>query len=159
MEVQPQANDSQCKTQTADYCLHHTNEHLTKIVPLFSDPKNNSPQSVCRLHFTLPHTKLNFTVQDVVQLTFWNGPVHISITLTQSSGQMPSPKKGDCRLWIKNLGESSRNVKVYKVRHISPHNNFINHMYYQSSDIRVIVTCFLTYYFMSPLFLTTCKLK
>ena len=70
MEVQLQASDSQCKTQTADYCFHHTNKHLTKIVSLFSDPKNNSLQSAHRLHFTLSHTKLNFTVQDVVQPTF-----------------------------------------------------------------------------------------
>ena len=43
---------------------------LKKIVPLFSNPKNNSLQSVRRLHFTLPHTKLNIAVQDVVQPTF-----------------------------------------------------------------------------------------
>ena len=35
----------QCKTQTADYCFHHANENVTTIVPLFSNPKNNSPQS------------------------------------------------------------------------------------------------------------------
>ena len=45
----------QCKTQTADYCFHHANENVTTIVPLFSNPKNNSPQSVRSLHFTLPH--------------------------------------------------------------------------------------------------------
>ena len=44
----------QCKTQTADYYFHHTNEYVTKIIPLFSNPKNNSPQSVCSLRFTLP---------------------------------------------------------------------------------------------------------
>ena len=43
-----------CKTQTADYCFQHANEYVTVIVPLFSNPKNNSPQSVCSLHFTLP---------------------------------------------------------------------------------------------------------
>ena len=40
----------QCKTQTADYCFHHANENVTTIVPLFSNPKNNSPQSVRSLH-------------------------------------------------------------------------------------------------------------
>ena len=43
-----------CKTRTADYCFHLPNENLTTIVPLFSNPKNNSPQSVHGLHFTLP---------------------------------------------------------------------------------------------------------
>ena len=47
----------QCKTQTADYCFHHANENATTIVPLFSNPKNNSPQSVRSLHFTLPPKK------------------------------------------------------------------------------------------------------
>ena len=47
----------QCKTQTADYCFHHANENVTTIVPLFSNPKNNSPQSVRSLHFTLPRIK------------------------------------------------------------------------------------------------------
>ena len=41
-----------CKVQTADYCFHHANEYVTVIVPLY--PKNNSPLSVCSLHFTLP---------------------------------------------------------------------------------------------------------
>ena len=41
-----------CKTQTADYCFHHTNKYVTIRVPLY--PKNNSPLSVCSLHFTLP---------------------------------------------------------------------------------------------------------
>ena len=40
--------------QTVDYCFHHANEYMTKIVPLFSNHKNNSPQSVRSLHFTLP---------------------------------------------------------------------------------------------------------
>ena len=44
----------QSKVQTADYCFQHANEYVTVIVPLFSNPKNNSPQSVCSLHFTLP---------------------------------------------------------------------------------------------------------
>ena len=41
-------------TQTADYCFHHANEQVTTIVPMFSNPKNNSPQSVRSQHFTLP---------------------------------------------------------------------------------------------------------
>ena len=45
----------QCKTQTAEYCFHHANEYVTTIVPLFSNPKNNSLQSVRSLHFTLSH--------------------------------------------------------------------------------------------------------
>ena len=45
----------QCNTQTADYCFYRANENVTTIVPLFSDPKNNSAQSVRSLHFTLPH--------------------------------------------------------------------------------------------------------
>ena len=44
----------QCKTQIADYCFHQANEYETTIVPWFSNPKNNSPQSVRSLHFTLP---------------------------------------------------------------------------------------------------------
>ena len=47
----------QCKTQTADYCFHHANENVTTIVSLFSNRKNNSPQSVRSLHFTLPQNK------------------------------------------------------------------------------------------------------
>ena len=39
----------QCKVQTADYCFQHANEYVTIIVPLFSNPKNNSPQSGCSL--------------------------------------------------------------------------------------------------------------
>ena len=44
----------QFKMQTADYRFRHANEFMTTIVPLFSNPKNNSPQSVYSLHFTLP---------------------------------------------------------------------------------------------------------
>jgi len=43
----------QCKMQTVDYCFHRANENVTTIVPLFSNPENNSPQSVHGLHFTL----------------------------------------------------------------------------------------------------------
>ena len=54
----------QCKTQTADYFFHHANVNMRTIVPLFSSPKNNSPQSVRSLHFyTAPmqwHIVLNF---------------------------------------------------------------------------------------------------
>ena len=35
----------QCKTQTADYFFHHANVSMKTIFPLFSIPKNNSPQS------------------------------------------------------------------------------------------------------------------
>ena len=41
----------QCKTQTADYFFHQANVNMRTIVPLFSSPKNNSPQSVRSLHF------------------------------------------------------------------------------------------------------------
>ena len=41
----------QCKTQTADYFFHHANVNMRTIVPLFSSPKNNSPQPVRSLHF------------------------------------------------------------------------------------------------------------
>ena len=37
--------NGQYKTQTADSCFHHANEQVTTIVPLFLNPKNNSPQS------------------------------------------------------------------------------------------------------------------
>ena len=37
-----------CKTQTADYCFHHTNKYVTIRVPLY--PKNNSPLSVRLAH-------------------------------------------------------------------------------------------------------------
>ena len=43
--------------QTADYCLRDANENVTTAVPLFSNPKNNSPLSVCSLLFPLPHRK------------------------------------------------------------------------------------------------------
>ena len=46
----------QCKTQTADHCFHQANENVTTIVPLFSNPKNSSLQSVDSLHFTLPYS-------------------------------------------------------------------------------------------------------
>ena len=39
-------SNGQCKRQTADYCFHHANDNVTTIVPLFSNLKNNSPQSV-----------------------------------------------------------------------------------------------------------------
>ena len=55
---------SQCKMQTADYCFHHENE--TTIVPLFSNPKNNSLQSVR----SLPH----ITTADIHVPTFLNSP-------------------------------------------------------------------------------------
>ena len=48
-----------CKMpQTGDYCFHHANENMTTIVPLFSNPKNNSLQSVGSLHLTQPHQKI-----------------------------------------------------------------------------------------------------
>ena len=55
----------QCKTQTADYCFQHANayEQVTIIVPLFSNSKNNSPQSVCSLHILFWETLMT-------QLTF-----------------------------------------------------------------------------------------
>ena len=56
--VEPTFEAGQCKTQTADYCFPHANEYVTTIVPLFSNPKNNSPQSVRSLHFTLPRFPL-----------------------------------------------------------------------------------------------------
>ena len=43
-----------CKTQTACGLL------FSPIVPLSSNPKNNSPQSVRSLHFTLPHLIFGF---------------------------------------------------------------------------------------------------
>ena len=46
----------QCKTQTTDYCFYHANEYVTTIVPLFSNPKSNSPQwqlAVCVFHCPL----------------------------------------------------------------------------------------------------------
>ena len=54
----------QSKRQTADYFFHHANVNMTTIVPLFSIPKNNSPQPVRSLHFyTAPmqwHVVLRF---------------------------------------------------------------------------------------------------
>ena len=38
--------------------FHHANDNVTTIACpslLFSNPENNSPQSVHSLHFTLPH--------------------------------------------------------------------------------------------------------
>ena len=37
----------------ADHCLHHANENMTTIVPLFSNTENNGLQSVCSLHLVL----------------------------------------------------------------------------------------------------------
>ena len=51
--------NGKCKRQTLDYCFPHKNEYVTTIVPLFSNPKNSSLQSVCSLHFTQPHFKRN----------------------------------------------------------------------------------------------------
>ena len=59
---------SQCKTQSVDYCFHH--EYMTAIVPFFSNPKNNSLQSVCSLHFTLSH----IITADIHVPTFLNSP-------------------------------------------------------------------------------------
>ena len=42
------------KMQTAaDHCLHHANENVTTIIPLFCNTENNGLQSVCSLHFVL----------------------------------------------------------------------------------------------------------
>ena len=41
-------------------------EHVTIIVPLFSNPKNNSPQAVRSLHFRLPHSITYTTDQEVL---------------------------------------------------------------------------------------------
>ena len=55
-------SDGQCKTQTAAYCFHHANQNMTTIVPLFSNPKNNSLQSVCSLHFIQPHCQVGHSI-------------------------------------------------------------------------------------------------
>ena len=51
--------------QTADYCFHHASENVTAIVPLFSNPQNNGPQSVRGLHFTLPPSPPKKTVSQI----------------------------------------------------------------------------------------------
>ena len=56
--------------KTADYCFHHANEYVTIIVPLFSNPKNNSPQSVRSLHFTLPLLTLSFSTRKHSSMPF-----------------------------------------------------------------------------------------
>ena len=40
--------------QTTDYYFHHANENVTRLVPLFSNPKNDGLQSVHSLHFHYP---------------------------------------------------------------------------------------------------------
>ena len=43
---------TKCRLQTAaDHCLHHANDNVTTIIPLFSNTENNGLQSVCSLHF------------------------------------------------------------------------------------------------------------
>ena len=54
--------------QTADYCFHHANENVTTIVPLYSNPKNNSPQSVRSLYFTPPQLE---TWKRSIILEYW----------------------------------------------------------------------------------------
>ena len=68
----------QCKTQTADYCFHHANENVTTIVPLFSNPKNNSPQSA---FYTAPFLflsslkyVLSFLLVVLLIFFFFSGP-------------------------------------------------------------------------------------
>ena len=68
--VEPTFEAGQCKTQTADYCFHPANEYVTTIVPLFSNPKNNSPQSVRGLHFTLPFLTLSFSTRKYSSMPF-----------------------------------------------------------------------------------------
>ena len=60
--------NSHWKMQTADYCFHHANENMTAIVPLFSNPKNDGPQSVRSLHFTLPLPPKKNRVSDFWQV-------------------------------------------------------------------------------------------
>ena len=39
---------TKCRLQTAaDHCLHHSNENVTTIIPLFCNTENNGLQSVC----------------------------------------------------------------------------------------------------------------
>ena len=39
---------TKCRLQTAaDHCLHHANENVTTIIPLFCNTENNGLQSVC----------------------------------------------------------------------------------------------------------------
>ena len=67
----------QCKMlQTADYCFHHANENMTTIVPLFSNPKNNSPKSVGSLHLTLPHRKIKKTYH-MIKISIFQAEVKV----------------------------------------------------------------------------------
>ena len=68
--VEPTFEAGQCKTQTADYCFPNANEYVTTTVPLFSNPKNNSPQSVRGLHFTLPLLTLSFSTRKHSSMAF-----------------------------------------------------------------------------------------
>ena len=46
----------QCKMQIADYCFHPANKYMTTIIPLFYNPKKNSPQSAFySAHYNIMH--------------------------------------------------------------------------------------------------------
>ena len=60
----------QCKTQTADYFFHHANVNKRTIVPLFSSPKNNSPQSVRSLHFYTAPMQWHIVLQFILLRMF-----------------------------------------------------------------------------------------
>ena len=55
MKILPQSAESfKQSVYKAGLLFAHANEYVTTILPLFSNLKNNSPQSVLSLHFTLP---------------------------------------------------------------------------------------------------------
>ena len=67
--------DQHCSCRTYFWRLrtivfHHANEYVTTIVPLFSNPKNNSPQSARSLHFTLPLLTLSFSTRKHSSMPF-----------------------------------------------------------------------------------------
>ena len=55
MKILPQSAESfKQSVYKAGLLFAHANEYVTTILPLFSNLKNNSPQSVLSLDFTLP---------------------------------------------------------------------------------------------------------
>ena len=63
---------TKCRLQTAaDHYFHHANENETRIFPLFSNPENNSLQSVSSLNFVMSRLKCKETVTlERLRITF-----------------------------------------------------------------------------------------
>ena len=62
--------------QTTDYSFHHANENMTTTIPLFSNPKNNSPQSA--FYAAVPHSLSTIAILNWIQnVGLWDGKTRI----------------------------------------------------------------------------------